>query len=213
MKKKITSVLTLAIAAASLPVTALAADHSDPVTKNGERLKYNTPYYLKDKNLPDKGGVTFEHWGLDDFVLFAESSTDKGTPIIFENKDRTDGFIESTDEIRIKSTKANEPGVHYWASDKLLDSIYLNYDNTVDHIIYGSSEDNSIGIGSFKKGAVMIDGQAMGMFNFKEYKGKNAGKAWMELTSYRNIYDVNSVTFNLSLNDKQTPFEVTEASE
>ena len=64
-KKTLGSILALAIAAASLPVTALAADHSDPVTKNGERLKYNTPYYIKDKNLSDKGGVTFERWGLD----------------------------------------------------------------------------------------------------------------------------------------------------
>ncbi|WP_255300993.1 hypothetical protein [Bacillus thuringiensis] len=93
MKKFLTSILTVAIAAASLPVTALAADYSNPVTKNGDRLKYNTPYYIKDKNLLDKGGVTFEHWGLDDFVLFANAALDNGTPIIFENKDGADGFI------------------------------------------------------------------------------------------------------------------------
>ena len=70
---------------------SLAADYFDPVTKNGERLKYNTMYYVKEKNSPDKGGVTFEHWGLNDFILFANSATDNGTIIIFENKHRTDG--------------------------------------------------------------------------------------------------------------------------
>ncbi|WP_170924976.1 hypothetical protein [Bacillus thuringiensis] len=56
MNKILTSVLTVAIAAASLPVTALAADHSDLVTKNGERLKYNTPYYVKDRTLYSRAG-------------------------------------------------------------------------------------------------------------------------------------------------------------
>ncbi|RVU63242.1 hypothetical protein BM74_16180 [Bacillus thuringiensis] len=69
LKKALASVLTLALATSSLPVTALAADHSDPVTKNGERLKYNKPYYLKDKTLLAKSGVTFERWGLVDFVF------------------------------------------------------------------------------------------------------------------------------------------------
>ncbi|MBG0969282.1 hypothetical protein [Bacillus sp. SRB3LM] len=211
MKKKITSVLALTIAAASLPVTALAADNSAPVTKNGERLKYNTPYYLKDKNLPDKGGVTFEHWGLDDFVLFAESSTDNGTPIIFENKDGADGFIESNDEIRIKSTKANEPGVQYWARDALFDSIYLNYDNTIDHIIYGSSEDNSIGLGSFMTGLDPNTGKMF--YNFLEYKGGNEKKAWMKSGSFQYVSNPGNGRFTLPLDDKQTPFEVMEASE
>ncbi|ANS52050.1 hypothetical protein BT246_67580 (plasmid) [Bacillus thuringiensis] len=104
MKRKFTSVLAVAIATASLPLTVFAADDSDPVTKSGERLKYNTPYYLKDKHLPHKGGVTFESWVLDDFVRFADSSNDNGTPIIFENKDNTDGWLKSGDEIRVKST-------------------------------------------------------------------------------------------------------------
>ncbi|WP_196477885.1 hypothetical protein [Bacillus sp. SRB3LM] len=212
MKKTLTSILTVTIAAASLPVTALAADHSDPVTKNGERLKYNTSYYLKDKNLPDKGGVTFEHWGLDDFVLFANTVTDNGTPIIFENKDGADGFIESTDEIRIKSTQSSKSGLHYWARDTLLDSIYLSYDNTTDHIIYGSSEDNSIGIGSIQK---EINESSIGLelFDFNEYHGDNVEKAWMGSINYPYSYDSNENRFILSLNNLQTPFEVIEVSE
>ncbi|PGW36744.1 hypothetical protein [Bacillus thuringiensis] len=213
MKKSLASILTLAITAASLPVTALAADYSDPVTKNGDRLKYNTPYYLKDKNLSDKGGVTFERWGLDDFVLFADSATDNGTPIIFENRDGSEGFIESMDKIRIKSTKSNEPGVHYWARDTLFESVYLNYDNTTDHIVYGSSEDNSIGLGSFKKGMTVINERAVAVFDFSEYNGKHAEKSWMESTSFRHVYDQDKENFKLPLDDKQTPFEVIEANE
>ncbi|PGW36743.1 hypothetical protein [Bacillus thuringiensis] len=205
MKNCLASVLAVVIAAASLPVTALAADGSDPVTKNGERLKYNTPYYVKDKNLPDKGGVTFERWGLDDFVLFANSATDNGTPIMFENSDGADGFIKSTDKIRIKSIKSNEPGVHYWARDTLLDSIYLNYDNTIDHMIYGSSEDNSIGLGSFSTAKLF--------YNFWEYKGSNVEKAWMESGNFQYISNPGNGSFTLPLDDKQTPFEVMEASE
>ncbi|PGW36742.1 hypothetical protein [Bacillus thuringiensis] len=212
MKKPLASILTLAIVAASLPVTALAGDGSDPVTKNGERLKYNTPYYVKDKNLPDKGGVTFERWGLDDFVLFANSATDNGTPIMFENKDGADGFIKSTDAIRIKSTNMNEPGVHYWTYDTLLNSIYLNYDNSTNHIIYGSSEDNSVGLGSFMQGSSVINEGPIAELTFIEYNGKNAEKAWMEVGSYRYIYEPSTGKFLLPLDDKQTPFEVMEAS-
>ncbi|MEM5611267.1 hypothetical protein AAHB63_15975 [Bacillus thuringiensis] len=47
MKKALASVLTLALATSSLPVTALAADHSDPVTKNGERLKGSVAKFEK----------------------------------------------------------------------------------------------------------------------------------------------------------------------
>ncbi|ANS52225.1 hypothetical protein BT246_69340 (plasmid) [Bacillus thuringiensis] len=213
MRKMLASVLTLAITAASLPVIALAADHSDPVTKNGERLKYNTLYYVKDKNLPDKGGVLFERWGfLGDYVLFANSVTDNGTPIIFEHKDGRDGFIESTDKIRIKSTKANKADMNYWAYDPLLNSIFLNYRNSADHVMYGSSEDNSIGIGRFIN---MLDASNINRMKylFYEYQGKNAERAWMESTNYQYVYDRGNGSFNLPLDDKQTPFEVIEASE
>ena len=210
MKKSLASILSLTIAAAALPVTALAADHSDPVTKNGERLKYNTPYYIKDKNLPDKGGVTFERWGLSDFVLFANTVADNGTPIIFEHKYGIDGFIESTNEVRIKSTKANKPGVHYWASDPLFNSIYLNYSNSADHVIYGSPEDNSIGLGSTVKG---VHESATGWSDFNGYHGNNVEKAWMESTSYPDSYNPGKDRFALHLSELQTPFEVIEASE
>ncbi|OQR53332.1 hypothetical protein [Bacillus sp. CDB3] len=54
MKKTLISVLTLAIIAASLPVRALAADHSDPVTKNGERSKYMRWYSKTGTQYRDK---------------------------------------------------------------------------------------------------------------------------------------------------------------
>ncbi|MBG0969239.1 hypothetical protein [Bacillus sp. SRB3LM] len=213
MKNCLTGVLAVVIAAASLPVTALAADNSDPVTKNGERLKYNTPYYVKDKNLSGKGGVTFEPWGfLGDFVLFADSVMDNGTSIIFEHRDGKDGCIESTDEIRIKFTNATKPGMNYWAYDPLLNSIYLNYSNRADHVIYGSSEDNSIGIGMFRNVLDLSNLNWMKCF-FDEYKGKNEEKAWIESINYRYVYDRGNGRFRLPLDDKQTPFEVMEASE
>ncbi|MDA1775050.1 hypothetical protein PDJ95_27530 [Bacillus cereus] len=203
MKKTLASVLTLAIIAGSLPGTALAADHSDPVTKKGERLKYNTLYYLKDKNLPHKGGVTFESWFLDNFVRFADSSTDNGTPIIFENNDKTDGLIKSGDSIRVKSTKVNSRS-QYWTFDQILESIYLNYDTRTDHKIYGSSKDNSIGIGTPTTAYKIYEGKIVGIIpSFNGYKGGNTEKAWMKL-------DVCATT---SEEDIHTPFELMEVNE
>lgn len=202
MKKTLACVLTLAITAASLPVTALAADNSNPVTKSGERLKYNTPYYLKDKDLPYKGGVTFEHWVLDDYVLFTHSGANNGTPIIFENKNRTDGFIQSDDWIRIKSTHASTPESQYWSPDLLIDAVYLSSDDMTDHKIYGSSKDNSIGIGVFFPNPL---GEPR-VKEFWEYKGENADKAWMKP-------NVSFVAELPLLSNRQTPFEVIEVSE
>ncbi|MBG9508196.1 hypothetical protein ABE45_21225 [Bacillus thuringiensis] len=68
--KNLISVITLASIIAAFPTTMFAANHSDPVTKNREKSQYNTPYYVKDKQLPHKSGVTFESWILDDYILF-----------------------------------------------------------------------------------------------------------------------------------------------
>ncbi|MHB0803553.1 hypothetical protein PVK73_30265 [Bacillus thuringiensis] len=182
---------------------ALAADHSDPVTKNGERLKYNTSYYVKDKTLPDKGGVIVEPWVLDDFVRFADSSTDNGTPVIFENKDRTNGFIKSGDWLRVKFTKANS-GSQYWTFDELLGSVYLNYDTSTDHRMYGSSADNSIGIGNyFIKPEIQGNAITNGILSFRGYKGEQTEKAWMKADVYVIPRE----------DDIQTPLEVMEVSE
>ncbi|MFQ6341285.1 hypothetical protein ACLNAL_33875, partial [Bacillus sp. AF62] len=75
--------------------------------------------------------------------------TDNGTPIIFENKNRTDGIIQSDDWIRIKFMQANASGDQYWAPNQLMSSVYLSSDDRTDHKIYGLSTDNSIGIGIF----------------------------------------------------------------
>ncbi|MEX0417057.1 Kunitz family serine protease inhibitor [Bacillus sp. C30] len=211
MKKILTSVLTLGMAAASLPVTALAADNSDPVTKSGERLKYNTPYYLKDKNLLDNGGVTveprkplLEPWTPYDYVRFSDSSTDNGAPIIFENQDRTDGFIGSDDKISIKSTKTNWEGCKYWTLGE--NSVYLSNDDKADHRIYGSSEDTSIGIGILDLPTFIPERFGTGhmTWDFVEYKGDS----WMK--PYRTGMRSPKLP---PLNDRQTPFEVIEVSE
>ena len=79
------------------------------------------------------------------------------------------GSIEFAGEIRINSTKSNGPGIHYRANDKLLDSIYLNYDNTKNHIIYESSKDNSIGIASFT--SVLEEKTTKRLYSFGRYRG------------------------------------------
>ncbi|MHB0803727.1 hypothetical protein PVK73_31540 [Bacillus thuringiensis] len=213
MKRLLTGVLTVAITAASLPVTALAADHSDPVTKNGEKLKYNTPYYLKDKNLSHKGGVIFESWTPPfepwtsyDYARFSDSSTDNGIPVIFENKDKTDGIIQSDDVISIKSTKSNESGWQYWTPALSTQSVYLSDNDKVEHRIYGSSTDNSIGIGLLNN-TVECD-CVNPPSRFWEYKGENTEKAWMK----PDLFSTPLWEFP-PLNDRQTPLEVSEISE
>ena len=206
MKKTLTSFLTLTIVIVLLPITVLAADHSDPVTKNGEPLKYNTPYYLKDKNLPHKGGVTFDSWGLYDYVCFADSTMDKGTPIIFENKDKTDGFIKSNDRIRVKTTKADAGEYWTYTRSGFTESVGLSNDNKTEHRIYGSSEDNSIGIGfPIVKWSVDPLGPGLPFPFFVEYKGKNEEKAWMSPIEHRLVGKL-----VLPLQERQTPFEVME---
>ncbi|AHA75745.1 Kunitz family serine protease inhibitor [Bacillus sp. AF62] len=197
MKKHLIRVIMVASVITSFPTTMLAADDSDPVTKNGERLQYNTPYYVRDKNLPHKGGVTFEPWVLDDYVLFAHSSTDNGIPIIFENKNKTDGFIKSDDWIRIKSTQASKMGEQYWAPDLMMKSVYLSSDDKIDHKIYGSSKDNSIGIGIFfrnKAGPMTKE--------FWEYKGANTEKSWLQQSTSLEEPGIPP------LSNRQTPFEL-----
>lgn len=46
------------------------ADNSHPVSTNGNRLRYNTPYRLRDKNLPHRNPVTFEAWASYDYAIF-----------------------------------------------------------------------------------------------------------------------------------------------
>ncbi|MED3389064.1 hypothetical protein P4418_09445, partial [Bacillus thuringiensis] len=167
---------------------------------------YNTPYYVRDKNLPHKGGVTFEHWGLDDYVLFAHAPTDNGTSIIFENKNRTDGIIQSDDWIRIKFMQANASGDQYWAPDQLMDSVYLNSDRRIDHKIYGSSTDNSIGIGIFFSNPL---GQGSWTKEFWEYKGIDAEKSWIQ----RDMFLVETPVELPPLQDRKTPFEIISVKE
>ena len=204
MKKNLTGVCAFVIAVASYPITTLAADNSVPVTKNGERLQYNKPYYVKDKNFPHKGGVTFEHWGLDDYVLFAHAPTDNGTPIIFENKNRTDGIIQSDDWIRIKFMQANASGDQYWAPDQLMSSVYLSSDDRTDHKIYGLSTDNSIGIGIFFRNSL---GQGNWTKEFWEYKGIDAEKSWVQ----RDKFWIEPPVELPPLHDRKTPFEIISA--
>ncbi len=45
--------------------------------------------------------------------------------------------------------QANARGEQYWASNQLMSPVYLSSDDRKNHKIYGSSTDNSIGIGIF----------------------------------------------------------------
>lgn len=60
-----------------------------------------------------------------------------------DNKNRIYGFI--------KSTQASKTEEQYCGPDEMLSSVYLSNDDRTVHKIYGSSKDNSIGIGSFIK--------------------------------------------------------------
>ncbi|MDA1775387.1 hypothetical protein PDJ95_29585 [Bacillus cereus] len=210
MKKILTGALTLAMFAGSLPGTALAADNSDPVTKNGERLKYNTPYYLKDKTLPNKGGVTVEPWFNDDYILFSNSPTDNGDPIIFENPDGTDGFIQSGEELRIRATKVIDPGVQYWQYNHPNFYISLSADKDAKQRLYGSSKDNSIGIASMDYSEDLNPKNKY----FVYYGGEHDDKAWLtRIGSVMSNYSGLPIPVQHVVERIETPFELIEVSE
>ncbi|WP_179139765.1 hypothetical protein [Bacillus sp. CDB3] len=103
----------------------------------------------------------------------------------------------------MKSTKVNSRS-QYWAFDKILESVYLNYDARTDRKIYGSSKDNFIGIGKPIMTYKSYQGEIVGRIpSFNGYKGENTEKTWMK-------QDVDSPS---SEKDIQTPFEVMEVSE
>ncbi|MGE0994303.1 Kunitz family serine protease inhibitor [Bacillus sp. GMa5/2] len=209
MKKILPGALTLAMIAGSLPGTALAADNSVPVTKNGERLKYNTPYYFKDKTLPNKGGVTVEPYLFHDYILFSNSPTDNGDPIIFENPDGTDGFIQSGEALRIRATKVIEPERQYWRPDNPY--VFLSRYNDCNQRLYGSSKDNSIGIGTLDA----VPGVSSGI-NFYYYRGAHNDKAWLTRGGAASLDDSNdhhSPVRPDQVEKIETPFELIEVSE
>ncbi|MBH0340257.1 hypothetical protein BM86_33685, partial [Bacillus thuringiensis] len=87
--------------------------------------------------------------------------------------------------------------------DQLIDSVYLSSDDMTDHKIYGSSTDNSIGIGVFFQNKL---GESYEK-EFWEYKGENADKAWMKPDLFLRVQELPL------LSNRQKLFEIIEVSE
>jgi len=150
-----------------------------PKTKNGERVRYNTRYYLTDKNLPNSGGATYSPWVGYDYVRFDHNPTYRGIPIIFESRIGKRGYIESNDEIIIKSTDANWAGRVYWHfTDRMAsDGVILTNNRYIFGNIYGSTSDNSIGLSM--TGVTTAPGTPFTTYLFAEFHGNTRGTPWM----------------------------------
>ncbi|MBO0440478.1 hypothetical protein [Candidatus Enterococcus ikei] len=148
MKKLLMGTILCAMGIGLFPSNSLAAD-THAVTNTGERVKYNTPYYLLDRTT-GKGGVTYEPYASWDYVIFAHDKDSLGTPIVFENSENRDGVINLGDKVAIKSTQSSWGGYNYWhhkfdgVSSK---GVWLSDYKVCTEEVYGNSKDNSVGIG------------------------------------------------------------------
>lgn len=182
---------------------ALAADSSNPVTVNGNRLQYNVPYSLRDKNLPNRGAVTFQVWLNHDYAIFGHTAGNVGTPIIFESPTNKTGFIDSEDAIIVRSTQSNWGGWHFWNFTSSWNANSVWFSNRRESIgrIYGLSNDNSIGIGGL--GIQAVGGAPFPVFI--QLEGGTGSRAWMTA----NVRWLQQLQFP-PLNTRRTPFIISE---
>ncbi|MDB1690147.1 hypothetical protein [Enterococcus casseliflavus] len=155
-----------------------------PKASDGNRLRYNTPYYLKDKNLPNRGGITYRSWLKYDYAIFADSTNSRGTPIVFEHPSGRSGFIDSNDEIIVKSTGSNWNGWVYWryTDSWNAESVWFSNQSRVFGNIYGSTTDNSVGMSML--GLRLLEGYPIPAYFFAEFHGRTTGTPWMTARSY-----------------------------
>lgn len=179
MKKQLFVISFLLIIIGMIPVQGWAAGPDGKIiySKNGIPVQYGVPYYLFDKELPNKGGITYEAWSSYDYAIFAHDSHSNGTPIVIEHPEKIAGdVVRSGETVRIRSVKSNWPGWHYWSFTSSLDyySVWFTNQNNRGHIISFSDKDNSVGIGGMGISVGTVPRPV-----WIDYKGNPNGKAWM----------------------------------
>jgi len=114
-----------------------------------------------------------------DYVRFDHNPTYRGVPIIFESRIGKRGYIESNDEIIIKSTDANWAGRVYWHfTDRMAsDGVILTNNRYIFGNIYGSTSDNSIGLSM--TGVTTVPDTPFTTYLFAEFYGNTRGTPWM----------------------------------
>lgn len=150
-----------------------------PRTARGERLQYNVPYFVKDKNLPNRGGVTYQKWLRYDYAVFHNDPFNRGTPIVFESPDNRIGYISSNDSIIIKSVGSNWDHWVYWQYTDAMNasSVWFSNQRKTMGNIYGSLTDNSVGISML--GLSLIPGTHMPLRQYLEFHGGTGSTSWM----------------------------------
>lgn len=203
MKKFFILIISITLGVVCLNTVANAADNSNPVTSNGNRLQYNVPYTLRDKNLPHRGGITFQAWNRYDYAIFAHSSVSNGAPIVFESPTNKIGFIDSEDFIIVRSTQSNWGGWHFWSftSGFNANSVWLSDRRQGIGYLYGLSNDNSVGIGGL--GIQALANAPMPVFI--QLEGGHGSASWMTA----NIRFLPRWEMP-PLNSRRTPFVISE---
>lgn len=150
-----------------------------PTTATGERLRYNVPYYLTDKDLPNRGGVTYQRWLMYDYAVFNSNPNHLGTPIIFESPGVLFEFIQSDAPIIIRSVDSNWENWVYWQYTDSMNasSVWLSNQPRVMGNIYGSPSDNSVGLSMLALS--VIPGTPLPMKQYLEFHGGTGSTAWM----------------------------------
>lgn len=177
-----------------------------PKTSTGERLTYNTSYYLRDKNLSNRGGVTFQAWLNNDYAIFGSSTTNRGTPIVFEHPNGNSGVINSDDPVTVRSTNSNWNGAVYWSYTDgwNSDSVRLYSERKTFGNIYGSTTDNSVGLSIF--GLKLFMGWPIPAYFFGEFHGSTGSTPWMTARWYY----LNNPPVLPAVERRMTPFYIEE---
>ncbi|NSM93674.1 hypothetical protein HRD98_11130 [Enterococcus faecalis] len=179
MKKMLMGLSFILILIGIIPIQSWAAGEDGKIihSKNGKQVEYGVPYYLFDKELPTKGGVTYEAWSSYDYAIFAHDPNSNGTPIVIEHpKKNTGDPVRSGDVVRIRSVGSNWGGWNYWDFTSALDSYSVWFTNSKNsgHVISYSDQDDSVGIGTIGISVGVIPHPV-----WIDYKGNTKEKAWM----------------------------------
>lgn len=209
MKKMVVTFSLLLVFIGMIPLQGWAAgpDGEELRSKNNIPIKYGEQYYLFDKNLPNKGGVTFEAWASYDYVLFANDNKSNGAPIVIEplNKNKKSGdVVKSGDTVTIRSVHSNWPNWHYWdLTDAMAsNSVWLSDRKTTEHVISFSGDDKSVGLGT-----MAIEVGTIPRPKWLDCEGGTGEKAWM---TFRGLLRSDANT--PSPIERNTPFYLYEVS-
>lgn len=174
-KVMIASILVGAVALFffSVPKVSASVVINEPIySSNGEELRYGTPYYIRDKGMAHRGGLTYEPYASYDYALFSHVSSGRGETVVFENAANKSSkeVIRSGNKVKVKFEGSNW-GWRYTYFVRGSKDVYLDIESKASIFeIYGTKSDSSFALGN---------GQSNGPA-FNTIQGNRSGsKSWL----------------------------------